>query len=64
MIEHIIIFIVFIVAVVYIGRLFYRAFSSSNTAGCAKGCGSCGAIDFNKIAQDLDKRQEAKLLEH
>ena len=61
MIQHIIIFLIFIVAVAYVGRLFYRAFNSSSTAGCAKGCGSCGAIDFNKIARDLDHKQQATL---
>jgi hypothetical protein len=61
MVQHIIIFVLFIVAAAYMLRLLYRTFFNNNTAGCAKGCGSCGAIDFKKIEQDLEKQKQATL---
>jgi FeoB-associated Cys-rich membrane protein len=49
MIETIIILLIFCGSIFYIGRGFYKSFFSKSKAGCAKGCGSCGAIDFDKI---------------
>ena len=57
MIESIIIFVIFTLAVFYLGKNTFKAFFAKNNAGCAKGCGSCGAIDFDKIIQE----QETKL---
>lgn len=61
MVQHLIIFLLFLAAAAYVVRLLYRTFSSSNAAGCAKGCGSCGAIDFKKIEQELEKQKQATL---
>ena len=51
--ENLIIVLIFISAIAYLGNLVYKNFNPKNKAGCAKGCGSCGAIDFDKIASDL-----------
>jgi hypothetical protein len=51
MMQQIIIFLIFIAAAVYVVRLIYKSFS--NKSGCAKGCGACGTIDFNKIDQQI-----------
>lgn len=53
MVQHIIILLVFLVAVGYMARMVYRSFAAKS--GCAKGCGACSTIDFKKIQQDLDK---------
>lgn len=57
MIQHIIIFLIFLAAATYVARLLYRTFSS-NSSGCAKGCGSCSTIDLKKIEADIKRRQE------
>ncbi|GAB3824974.1 FeoB-associated Cys-rich membrane protein [Pontibacter rugosus] len=54
MIQQLIILLIFLVAVAYMGRMLYRSFAASS--GCAKGCGSCGSIDFNKIQKELEKK--------
>lgn len=55
MIQHLLILIVFLVAVAYMGRMIYRSFAAKS--GCAKGCGSCGGLDFNKIQKEMEKRK-------
>ena len=52
MIESIIIFVIFSFAVFYLGKNTFKAFFAKNDAGCAKGCGSCGAVDFEKIIEN------------
>ncbi len=52
MIESIIILLIFSLAVFYIGKTFIMPFISKSNAGCAKGCGSCGAVDFDKIVSN------------
>jgi FeoB-associated Cys-rich membrane protein len=47
--ENIIIGLIFLSAIAYLGNIVYQNFKPKNNAGCAKGCGSCGAIDFDKI---------------
>jgi FeoB-associated Cys-rich membrane protein len=54
MLETIFIFIIFSLAVFYIGKNTFKMFFSKSKAGCAKGCGSCGAVDFDKIAAQID----------
>jgi hypothetical protein len=56
MIETIIIFLIFLSAVFYLGRNTFNAFFSKSKAGCAKGCGSCGAVDFEKIVAQIEKQ--------
>jgi len=60
MVQQILVFLIFIAAVAYMGRLLYRTFFSK-TEGCAKGCGACGGIDFKKIEQEMEKRKNATL---
>ncbi len=55
MLQELIIFLIFMAAALYMARMVYRSFSAKS--GCAKGCGSCGAIDFKKIQQEMDKKQ-------
>ncbi|WP_237586594.1 FeoB-associated Cys-rich membrane protein [Pontibacter russatus] len=57
MIQELIILVVFLAAAFYMGRMLYRSFAAKS--GCAKGCGSCGAIDFRKIQQELEKKRAA-----
>ena len=57
MIQELIILVVFLAAAFYMGRMLYRSFAAKS--GCAKGCGSCGAIDFKKIQQELEKKRTA-----
>jgi FeoB-associated Cys-rich membrane protein len=54
MIQQIIIIGLFVVAAAYLGRLLYRSFQSKNV--CESGCGKCGAVDFEKIEKQLQKR--------
>jgi hypothetical protein len=51
--QHLIIFLVFILAALYVVRLVYKSFSHKS-GGCAKGCGACSTIDFDKIKKQLD----------
>ena len=53
MVQQLIIFLVFILAAWYVARLVYKSFSSKS-GSCAKGCGACSTIDFNKISKQLD----------
>jgi hypothetical protein len=53
MVQQLIILVVFILAAFYVARLVYKSFSSKS-GGCAKGCGACSTIDFNKISKQLD----------
>jgi len=54
MIQQVIILLIFIAALVYIGRMLYRNFAAKG--GCASGCGACSTIDFKKIQKDLEKK--------
>ena len=56
--ENLIIILVFLVAIVYLGNMVYQNFNPKNKAGCSKGCGSCGAIDFNKIEAQILAQKE------
>ena len=55
--ENIIIILIFLSAIVYLGNIVYKNFNPKNKAGCAKGCGSCGAIDFDKIALQMESQK-------
>jgi hypothetical protein len=54
--QHILIFLIFLAAVAYMAWVLLRSFMPNKNAGCAKGCGSCSAIDFSKIQKELDKK--------
>lgn len=58
MIETIIISTVFVAALVYLGKNTFNAFFSKTDAGCAKGCASCGAVDFDKIRLEIEQKSE------
>lgn len=51
--ENIIIALIFLSAIFYLGNIVRKNFSLKNKAGCSKGCGSCGAIDFDKIEASI-----------
>ncbi len=51
--QQAIIIILFIGALIYLGRMIYRSFQSKS---CATGCGKCGAVDFDKIEKQLNKK--------
>ena len=55
--ENLIIVLIFLSAVVYLGNIVYKNFNPKNKTGCAKGCGSCGAIDFDKIALQMESKK-------
>ena len=57
-IQEIIVILIFIAALVYLGRLVYRSFTTD--AGCPKGCGSCSAVDFRKIEQQIREREKVR----
>jgi hypothetical protein len=61
MVENVIIFVLFAAALVYLGNLVRKQFQAKNNAGCAKGCGSCGAVDFKKIEAQMAAKEKQKL---
>lgn len=58
MIQEIILILIFAAALFYLGRLAYRSFSKDS--GCAKGCGSCNAVDFKKIQEQIRQKESEK----
>ncbi len=54
--ETLLIILIFVVAIGFLGNRIYQSFNLKNKAGCAKGCGSCGAVDFEKIAQEIEHK--------
>ncbi|MBK0382266.1 FeoB-associated Cys-rich membrane protein [Pedobacter sp. SD-b] len=48
-IQTIIVFLLFVAAAFYIGKLIYNGLKSKN--GCANGCGKCG-VDLSNINPD------------
>lgn len=53
MIQQILLGLIFLGAIVYLGRLVIRQFRAES--GCASGCGKCGALDL----EDIEKRFNA-----
>ena len=56
-VQEIVVALIFIAALVYLGRLVYRSFTAKS--GCPTGCGSCSAVDFKKIEQQIREREKA-----
>lgn len=56
MLQEIILWLIFAAAIFYLGRLAYRSFSKDS--GCPKGCGSCNAVDFEKIQQQIREKEK------
>jgi hypothetical protein len=55
MIQEILIGLIFIAAVIYIGRLIYRSFIAEEA--CSTGCGKCSVVaDFKKLEKQPAKR--------
>ena len=48
MVQEVIVCLLFVLALVYVGRLLYNSFRPGKSA-CAKGCGSCSALDVDKL---------------
>lgn len=63
MIESIVITLLFVLALAYLGNLVRKQFSTKNTGGCAKGCGACGNLDFQKIEQQIAAKEKKQLEE-
>lgn len=65
MTQEIIIFLLFLAAASFVVRMVYQQFFAQRAEkGCAKGCGSCSAIDVDKINADknVDKiKKEAQV---
>lgn len=53
MIQEILVWLLFVVALAYVGRQLYTTFSPRRKA-CPKGCGSC-ALDIKKLEAELNK---------
>ncbi len=51
MLQQVIILVLFIGAGVYLARLVIRSFNVKNA--CNSGCGKCGAIDLQKIENEI-----------
>jgi hypothetical protein len=54
MIQQIIILALFVMAAIYLGRMLYRSFQAKNA--CEAGCGKCGALDLQKVENDLKSK--------
>lgn len=52
MMEELIIFSVFAIALFYLGNLVYRSFFGKNEGGCAKGCGGACSNINSKITEN------------
>lgn len=53
MLQQILVGVIFLGALLYVGRLIYKSFHAK--AGCATACGKCGAIDFQKMEAQIKK---------
>ena len=52
MIQHLIIFLIFMAAAFYVGRLIYQQFTAKT--GCSKGCGgACSTINLAEIEHKI-----------
>ncbi len=59
MLQEIIVLIIFAAALFYLGRLAYQSFSQDSS--CPKGCGSCNAVDFKKIQEQIKEKEKDKM---
>jgi len=55
-IQEIITFLIFAAAVCYLIYFFYKQSKQDN--GCGSGCGSCSAVDFKKIQDQMEAQQK------
>ncbi|MEJ7662322.1 MAG: FeoB-associated Cys-rich membrane protein [Hymenobacter sp.] len=54
--QLLIIIALFSAALFYLGRRVYQIFAAKDQAGCAKGCGGCGAIDVDAMQRTIEAR--------
>jgi hypothetical protein len=54
MLQQVIVVLIFISALAYLLRLVIKSFQSKGE--CASGCGKCGALDFKKIEEQINKK--------
>lgn len=57
MIQEIIVWLIFLAALAYIGKIAYRSFKPKNGV-CDKGCGGCNTVDFKELEQKIKKDKE------
>lgn len=57
MVQEIIVGLIFLAALVYIGKIIYRSFKPKNGV-CSKGCGSCSAVDFKKLEKQIKQNSQ------
>ena len=57
--QNILVGILFIGAVYYLFRIFRKAFSVKEGAGCSKGCtGACGTLDMEKLVKKIEEQEK------
>ncbi len=54
MLQQAIIVILFSGALFFVGRMIFKSFRTKS--GCATGCAKCGAVDFEKIEEQLKQK--------
>jgi hypothetical protein len=54
MIQGILTGLIFLAAMVYLGRQVFHSFQARS---CASGCGKCTAVDFGKIEREVRSRE-------
>jgi hypothetical protein len=52
MVQELIVFLLFALALFYIGKQVYTSFKPKN-GFCSKGCSGCSALDMKKLAEQL-----------
>jgi hypothetical protein len=55
MLQQILVIALFAVAALYLSRLIFRSFQAKNA--CESGCGKCGALDLQKIENELKAKE-------
>ncbi|SHI42057.1 hypothetical protein SAMN02745146_0826 [Hymenobacter daecheongensis DSM 21074] len=58
--QYLIIGLLFLAAMFYVGRIFWRAFFVKAEGGCAKGCGACGTLDVDRLQRTIEKAAPAR----
>ena len=59
MVQEVIVCLLFIMALAYVGRLLYSSFRPGKSS-CAKGCGSCSALDVDKLEALASKARQSE----
>jgi len=55
--QEILILLIFLAAVVYLGRMFWRQ-AKSKEPNCAKGCGGCSTINPEQLEKQIRAAQK------